>query len=187
MKTLTVMNDYYFDNNGVPLHYQLFENSNSTSGISAILLHGALGSHESWTSNDYLMHKLLNSNISKVYILNLRGHGLSGFPQSGFTVEDHVSDIKSLIQHESIKKILLVSHSLGVPYSIGHALQGTSDIISLISGDYVALVPPFSKQWLDSIIKNISEYNVNPQLPYKLLEEIKRVQPFYDVVSLGLL
>lgn len=167
------MQEYFVDNNGVNISYKTVNLSSSSKAPSIVFIHGALGSSDDWTTNSYLMKELSNAKAKSLYFINLRGRGNSDCPKSGFTVEDHISDIVSVIEQEKLNDIIFVTHSLGVPFAIGYALQATLNIMGVVVGDYVALVPPFHQNWLDTITSQLSNYNVSKGLPYHLYEEIK--------------
>ena len=49
--------------------------------------------------------------------VSLRGRGKSKAPQSGYSLDDHASDIEAAVKASGLVKYYLMAHSLGVPYA----------------------------------------------------------------------
>jgi pimeloyl-ACP methyl ester carboxylesterase len=84
--------------------------------------------------------------------LSLRGRGKSDAPLSGYSFEDHVSDIDVVVKQSVIKNFCLMSYSMGVPYAIKYAIDNPETIKGLILCDYPARYPKLTKTWSDSVI-----------------------------------
>ena len=166
--------DKFAENNGTKINYRIWDNQNS-SNKSVLLIHGALSSSKYWEENTSLISVFKQLGFEKICIINLRGHNKSDFPDNGFTVNDHLTDIESVVKNEKLDNFTMIGHSLGAAYTLGFALQSKKkfNISSFILGDYPPLVPPFSQEWLDGIIPDIDSFDIHPRLPYKLLEEIQ--------------
>lgn len=48
-----------------------------------------------------------------ILAMDLRGRGHSGMPETGYSIDDHCLDIKCVMEDLSLKKVILVGHSLG--------------------------------------------------------------------------
>ncbi|HEY5884107.1 MAG TPA: alpha/beta hydrolase [Pyrinomonadaceae bacterium] len=90
---------------GVRLHY--VEQGNA-KGPAVILLHGYSDSWVSWGQVLPLIDKKYH-----VYVPDLRGHGDSDRPASGYTFPDFAADIVAFMDAKGIKKATIVGHSMG--------------------------------------------------------------------------
>jgi non-heme chloroperoxidase len=90
---------------GVTLHYVEQGNAN---GPTVILLHGYSDSWVSYTRVLPLIDKKYH-----VYVPDLRGHGDSDRPASGYTFPDFAGDIIAFMDAKGIKKATIVGHSMG--------------------------------------------------------------------------
>ena len=90
---------------GVRLHYV---EQGSANGPTVILLHGYSDSWVSYTRVLPLIDKRYH-----VYAPDLRGHGESDRPASGYTFPDFAGDIIAFMDAKDIKKATIVGHSMG--------------------------------------------------------------------------
>jgi len=90
---------------GVRLHY--VEQGNA-KGPTVILLHGYSDSWVSWGQVLPLIDKKYH-----VYVPDLRGHGESDRPASGYSCPDFAGDIIAFMDAKGIKKATIVGHSMG--------------------------------------------------------------------------
>ena len=73
-----------------------------------ILLHGFT---DSWFSYSRVLPELARS--SRVYALDLRGHGDSDRPPSGYTMADLAGDVVAFMDLKGIDRATIVGHSMG--------------------------------------------------------------------------
>ena len=138
-----VYGDRWVDNNGVRLHYIQSQRSSSVELVPIVFIPGAMGAAELYLGE-------IQSLAPRTCIaISLRGRGKSGAPEKGYTFEDHVSDIDSVIRHSGLKSYCLVAYSMGVPYAIEHAARNTSKVKGLVIGDYKARAPPIKPEWVE--------------------------------------
>ena len=90
---------------GVRLH---FVEQGDPQGPPVILLHGYSDSWVSYTRVLPLIDKKYH-----VYVPDLRGHGESERPASGYTFPDFAGDIIAFMDAKDIKKATIVGHSMG--------------------------------------------------------------------------
>lgn len=126
------VHDGWVINNGINIHF-IDSHSKDTTGIPLVLIPGVSESAE-----DYLPLMELLSPMRCIAI-TLRGRGKSDAPQTNYRLEDHVSDIDSVIKHLKLKEFHIMGYSRGVSYTLGYSLQSLELIRGLIIGDY----PPF--------------------------------------------
>jgi pimeloyl-ACP methyl ester carboxylesterase len=91
--------------NGITLHYYRTGNGSKPSMVMA---HGYTDNGLNWTD---LAHAL-EPNYD-VIMYDLRGHGLSEAPQSGYGIKDYTSDIVGLIKELKLEHPVIIGHSLG--------------------------------------------------------------------------
>ena len=90
---------------GVRLHYV---EQGDPNGPTVILLHGYSDSWVSWAQVLPLLDKKY-----QVYVPDLRGHGESDRPASGYTFPHFAGDIIAFMDTKGIKKATIVGHSMG--------------------------------------------------------------------------
>lgn len=99
--------------NGIKLHYwQLGK------GPDVVMLHGLGGNLAVW-------HLKMAPALQRDYRIttyDLRGHGYSEVPQDGYTTQDSVEDLRSLLDALGIERAHLVGHSWGGDIALHFAL-----------------------------------------------------------------
>ena len=76
-------------------------------GQTVILLHGFCGSSEYWEKVMPLLDEF------RVIAVDLRGHGESGIPEGGYSIEDMAHDINYFMDQKQLKDVYMFGHSLG--------------------------------------------------------------------------
>jgi pimeloyl-ACP methyl ester carboxylesterase len=71
----------------------------------------------------------------QVTAYDLRGHGRSGMPASGYGIEDMVSDLNALLQHQGVNRVHLIGHSYGGDVALNYAVAHPDRVISLTIAD----------------------------------------------------
>jgi pimeloyl-ACP methyl ester carboxylesterase len=73
-----------------------------------LLVHGWLGSHRTWAhlTPRWREHR-------RVLAVDLRGHGASSAPRSGYALPDLAGDLAALLDGEELRGAVVVAHSLG--------------------------------------------------------------------------
>ncbi|MBV5260524.1 alpha/beta hydrolase [Synechococcus moorigangaii CMS01] len=112
--------------NGLPLSYYEWH----PGGEPVVLLHGLADHGLVWASlGDSLGEKY------HVIALDLRGHGDSGKPQTGYTFADYSADLDGICKHFGWSKVHLLGHSWGAKIAAVWATQNPSKVKSLILAD----------------------------------------------------
>ncbi|ANV87401.1 alpha/beta fold hydrolase [Picosynechococcus sp. PCC 7117] len=114
--------------NGLPLSYYEWH----PGGEPVLLLHGLADHGLVWAS--------LGESLGKKYhvvALDLRGHGDSGKPETGYTFADYNADLDGICQHFGWSQVNLLGHSWGAKIAAVWATQNPEKVKSLI------LVDPF--------------------------------------------
>jgi len=91
--------------NGITIHY--YRTGNGTKP-AMVMSHGYTDNGLNWTD---LAHEL--SPNYDVIMYDLRGHGLSDAPQTGYGIKDYTGDIVGLIKELKLEHPILIGHSLG--------------------------------------------------------------------------
>lgn len=119
--------------NGVRLHYWTVG-----EGPDVILLHGLGGNLAIWHLK---MVPMLRERF-RVTTFDLRGHGYSDMPPSGYTTADMADDLLGLMDGLGIERAHLVGHSLGADISLHFALHypDRADRLVLIEAGLPVLV-----------------------------------------------
>jgi pimeloyl-ACP methyl ester carboxylesterase len=89
--------------NGVNIHYEI-----SGKGPALVLLHGWTENHKFW--------KLQIPEFSKNYkviAIDLRGHGESDKPKTGYSIQTFADDLYHMLSELEIDKVVIAGHSMG--------------------------------------------------------------------------
>lgn len=89
---------------GLDLHYLDF----GGRGTPIILLAGA--GNSAWIYGDF---GTMLAKRHRVYAVTRRGHGTSGSPAKGYTIDLMVEDLRRFMDQRGIKRAVLIGHSLG--------------------------------------------------------------------------
>ncbi|MBC1193731.1 alpha/beta hydrolase [Microcystis aeruginosa BLCCF158] len=117
-----------FTNNSMAISYLQW----SDRGIPLLLLHGMADHALVWSSlGDYL------SSNYQVIAPDLRGHGESGKPATGYHFQDYIGDLRALINHLGWRQAHILGHSWSAKIAAIWATQQPEVFKSLI------LVDPF--------------------------------------------
>lgn len=132
----------WIKHNGTSIHY-IDSNVNTHQELPFVIIPGL-----SEAAEDYipLMH-LLNSR--RCIAITLRGRGNSDAPQSGYSLEDHISDIEAVINHLELNEFILMGFSRGVSYALGYSFSNLSSIKALVLGDYPAYHSQLPPGWVE--------------------------------------
>jgi pimeloyl-ACP methyl ester carboxylesterase len=98
---------------GLVLHYQ-----QAGTGPDVVLIHGLTGNLAVW----HLKIIPLLMDDFRLLSYDLRGHGYSDMPKSGYACADMAEDLKGLLNTLHIEKAHLVGHSFGADIALYFAL-----------------------------------------------------------------
>jgi pimeloyl-ACP methyl ester carboxylesterase len=91
--------------NGITLHYYRTGNG---SLPPMVLAHGYTDNGLCWTDLAHAFEKKYD-----VIMYDLRGHGLSDAPDTGYSIEDYTLDLAGLIKELKLEHPVIIGHSLG--------------------------------------------------------------------------
>ena len=113
-------------NNGLRLNY-----ISAGEGVDVVMVHGLASSLAFWYSGTILPLR----HHYRVTAFDLRGHGYSSMPPSGYTHMHMAEDLAVLVDRLGLEKFHLVGHSFGGLVSISYALQHPQRLRSLVLAD----------------------------------------------------
>ncbi len=112
--------------NGAELFYQ-----QAGSGSDVVLIHGLATNRAFW----YLKIVSALKKRQHVTLYDLRGHGYSDMPPSGYTMDDMASDLDGLLDHLEIKRAVLIGHSFGGAVALHYASLHPERVRGLVIAD----------------------------------------------------
>lgn len=125
--------------NGLGLHCQQLG-----TGGDAVMIHGLFASLAFW----YLSVMPGLAGRCRVTAYDLRGHGYSDVPDSGYSSADMASDLGGLLDHLEIERPHLIAHSYGGAVALQYALSRPDRVRSLTLADvWVPSLQPEPFRW----------------------------------------
>lgn len=139
--------------NGISIHYRTVGDGNDI-----VLIHGLAANHGFWGPGVLLPL----ARTYRVTVLDLRGHGRSTMPFSGYTPAQMAEDLYHLLDHLGIHQADLIGHSFGGVVALQSALLFPERVKSLTLADTrVRALQPIqrSQDWFESeeIIEGLEE------------------------------
>jgi pimeloyl-ACP methyl ester carboxylesterase len=115
------------DCNGLTVHYQ-----QSGSGPDVVLIHGVTGDLSIW----FLCRAMqVLGETHRVTAYDLRGHGYTDAPPSGYTSADHAADLFALMDRVGIERASLVGHSFGGVIALHAAVLEPERVDAVVLSD----------------------------------------------------
>lgn len=113
--------------NGLSLHVQ-----QSGVGPDVFLIHGVTGDLSIW----FLCQAMTElARRFRVTAFDLRGHGYSDVPASGYTSADQAADLFALMDHFGVKSARLVGHSFGAVIALHAAVLAPERVEAVVLSD----------------------------------------------------
>jgi pimeloyl-ACP methyl ester carboxylesterase len=154
-----------------------------------VMIHGLATNMAFW----YLNIAQVFAKRFRVTLYDLRGHGRSSMPETGYTPEDHAGDLKLLLDHLDIKKTHVVAHSFGAVVALQFASQNPDVISSLVLADShiaeVRYMKPKPEWRYAHVIQEVLDKNdlqlssEDPYFGYRLLKALAKKQLADEEVS----
>lgn len=145
--------------NGVELHYV----EAPGPGPALVILHGLTGSHTEFL---HLLPQLTKQ--AHVYLLDLRGHGLSGRSADGYQLADYADDVTAFLQQVVGQPAILVGHSLGAMVAVWLAVHDPHLLHALCLVDlpfYILQMPRFAETGFYPYFSGLRDYLNQVQTP----------------------
>jgi pimeloyl-ACP methyl ester carboxylesterase len=140
----------FVDHDGVRLH--VLDNRRTDARHPTVLAIPGMGEY----ADEYTW--LLDAlGDRRVVVVDVRGRGRSDVPESGYTWEHHISDLRAVVEDLALDRPIVVAFSRGSSYGLGYALTYPAEVRGLVVGDYfarhVGLPPQIADQQLQSKIR----------------------------------
>ena len=100
-------------------------------GRDVVMIHGIAANHGFW----HIEVLLPLARNYRVTVYDLRGHGYSGMPSSGYTSANMSEDLHHLLNHLDIQKAHLIGHSFGGTVALHFAVLHPDRVSSLTIAD----------------------------------------------------
>lgn len=147
------------ETNGVSLNVTHLPCTRGEGGTPLIFVHGLAASSAFW----HMAGAPLLARLGDVYLYDLRGHGKSGVPDTGFGVRTMADDLTGLMDALDLEYAHIVAHSFGGMIALLAALKTPERVASMILAD--VRVRPL-QQKLELPARNI---------PARLAERLDRI------------
>jgi pimeloyl-ACP methyl ester carboxylesterase len=115
----------------IPLNGTTIHLTTLGEGPDLILVHGMAANLAFWFPR--LAPALARDH--RVILFDLRGHGLSDMPPSGYTPGDHAADLGAVMDHLGIEKADVVGHSFGGTVALEYAARNPERVRTLTIAD----------------------------------------------------
>jgi pimeloyl-ACP methyl ester carboxylesterase len=137
-----MIEDKFVELNNVRIHFI----EGPAFGQPILFLHGLTDSVDSYM---FLMTNLLES--YHVYVLDLRGHGLTMHVPNAYRIKDYAQDVQNFLLNTFSEPVVLVGHSLGALVSVWVAVRNCKLVKGLFLED-----PPLYKDSIKDFRNTIS-------------------------------
>lgn len=120
--------------NGVQINYLQLEDDSEGDGTpreDLVMVHGLATNMAFW----YFKYGLPLSKRFRVTLYDLRGHGRSGMPQTGYSPEVLAKDLAALLDHLKIERAHFMAHSFGGVVTLNFACDQPHRMRSLVLAD----------------------------------------------------
>jgi len=117
--------------NGVQLNYLQLDEGGGADREDLVMVHGLATNMAFW----YFKYGVPLSERYRVTLYDLRGHGRSEMPQSGYTPSIMGADLAGLMDHLKIDKAHLLAHSFGGVVALNFACAQPERVRSLVLAD----------------------------------------------------
>lgn len=117
--------------NGVQLNYLQLDEHDGSPREDLIMVHGLATNMAFW----YFKYAVPLSQRFRVTIYDLRGHGRSEMPESGYTPGTLGQDLAALMDHLGIEKAHFLAHSFGGVVALNFACAQPERVRSLVLAD----------------------------------------------------
>ncbi|MFY9510597.1 MAG: alpha/beta fold hydrolase [Rubrivivax sp.] len=117
--------------NGVRLNYVQMDDGQSHDREDLVMVHGLATSLAFW----YFQYATQLAKRFRVTLFDLRGHGRSEMPASGYAPGLLASDLGGLLDHLGIEKAHFLAHSFGGVVTLNFACQQPQRVRSLVLAD----------------------------------------------------
>ncbi len=145
--------------------------------VPLLIIPGVFGNAEDYIDE---MSKLAPR---KCMAVSLRGRGRSDIPASGYSLDDHVSDIVTAVTQSGFERPAMMGYAIGAAYAIAYAVERPDTISALIIGDYPARYRALSPKWVGTALEAMGE-RARPEVAHALQRESAQVSLWEQLGSI---
>ena len=141
--------------NGIGMHVEILEpvatpRDSGSPAPTAVLLHG-MGS-DTLASWYFTLAKPLHENGMRVVMYDLRGHGYSERPLTGYRLDDFVADLRALLDYAGIAEpVYLLGNSFGGTVAFTFAVRYPGRVAGIVA---VESAPP-TEGWMARVVARL--------------------------------
>lgn len=168
--------------NGHRVNYLQIEEPGDAALEDLVMVHGLATNMAFW----YLQYASVFSRRFRVTLYDLRGHGRSDMPASGYTPATLAEDLTELLDHLGIEKAHFLAHSFGGVVAMNFACRSPHRCSSLVLADsHISAVRHVEtpQEWVfgAEIQPILDEHDLkldtrDPYFGYKLLTRVAQMQ-----------
>lgn len=114
--------------NELKIHYL---EDNNKSDTTLLMIHGLSSSCFLWTP----LIKELNKHKFNIYAIDLKGHGLSGKPENGYSMKSLSEDVINFIKKMNLNNVIIIGQSMGADLGVLVSTKINDKIIGCIGID----------------------------------------------------
>jgi pimeloyl-ACP methyl ester carboxylesterase len=167
----------FVDNGGVRIH--ALDNGRLDVPLPPVLVVPGMGEYAD--EYEWLLDSL---GERRVVIVDVRGRGRSDVPDAGYRWEDHIGDLRAVVEATELERPIVVAFSRGSSYALGYALHHPADLRGLVIGDYfarhVGLPAEFAEQQLQSLVRGVPIADRMPEHAVRQVFAESREVPLWD-------
>ncbi|HEV8654308.1 MAG TPA: alpha/beta hydrolase [Candidatus Limnocylindria bacterium] len=148
MTSSVVTREIWAARDGVKLHAVEWRPSSGEGGVPILGIGGALSN--AWNAEELGIAAASGGLGAPRRLISpdRRGMGVSSAPPSGYTPTEFARDNEAMLAVAELEDLVVYGHSLGVPIAIAYALAHRDTVRGLVLGDYPAVWPRLSEEWL---------------------------------------
>ena len=167
----------WVDSGGVRLHCLESVPLRPTIQVPLLIIPGVFGNAE-----DYI-DEMTRLAPRRCLTVSLRGRGNSDVPVSGYSLENHVSDIAATLAQCGFERPAMMGYAIGAAYAMAYAVDAPDKISALIIGDYPARYRALPAKWVETALENMGA-RANPEVARALQRESAQVSLWEHLGSL---
>jgi len=164
----------YADNKGVKVYYESW----GSGGVPIVFLHP-------WSTNGYIWYFQLFhfARTNTCLTVDHRGHGRSDKPATGYSIQEHASDVAAVMDAAKIDKAVVVGNSIGGMIAMQFCLARPERVLGLvIQSSGTALAEGLPKEVMEAMIRD-RDATFNQLLEGTVSARSKRERP--EILSLA--
>jgi pimeloyl-ACP methyl ester carboxylesterase len=169
--------DGYLETPDVRLHYTEW---NPTGGRPALLVHGVNVQLHTWDPIAAVL-----SEDRRVVSVDLRGHGDSSWPASGYAIDKFVADLKALADALDLAPFDYIGHSLGARIGLAYAGEHPDTLAHLVLSDTGPEMPRSGAEFSQRIVGSTGDVRGFKNRE-QVLEHYAKMHPEWEQVFLEL-